>query len=408
MTLVELPLVLPPAVAGIGLLVAFGRFGLLHTGALPFTQAAVDARGHVRREPALRAPGDRGLRGGRPDPRRRLAHARRRAGADVLPRRAAARRRRPRAPARRSRSRAGSASSARRSCSPAACAAARRRCRSRSTRSSTSNFDDRARDQRAARDRQRRRSSSRSNCVLLATLSVDFTLPLRSFDLELALEVGGTVALVGPSGAGKTTVLRAIAGLRGRARAGSRSATTSGSTRRGGSSCAPDERRVGLVFQEYALFPHMSVRAERRLRRQGARRRAARAVPHRAPRAGAHRRSSRAASASASRSHARSRATRRCCSSTSRSRRSTRTPRRPCARELQRAAARARAADAPRHARLRGRGGARRPGRRDRRRALRQLATPAGARRAAGRRVRRVVHGREHAPRERRAAPATG
>ena len=39
-TAVELPLVLPPAVAGIGLLVAFSRTGLLHTG-LPFTQAAV-------------------------------------------------------------------------------------------------------------------------------------------------------------------------------------------------------------------------------------------------------------------------------------------------------------------------------------------------------------------------------
>jgi molybdate transport system permease protein len=39
-TLVELPIVLPPAVAGIGLLAAFGRAGLLHTG-LPFTQAAV-------------------------------------------------------------------------------------------------------------------------------------------------------------------------------------------------------------------------------------------------------------------------------------------------------------------------------------------------------------------------------
>ena len=39
-TLVELPIVLPPAVAGIGLLAAFGRAGLLHTG-LPFTQTAV-------------------------------------------------------------------------------------------------------------------------------------------------------------------------------------------------------------------------------------------------------------------------------------------------------------------------------------------------------------------------------
>jgi molybdate transport system permease protein len=39
-TLVELPLVLPPAVAGLGLLVAFGRTGLIHTG-IPFTEAAV-------------------------------------------------------------------------------------------------------------------------------------------------------------------------------------------------------------------------------------------------------------------------------------------------------------------------------------------------------------------------------
>src|SRR5205823_4445025 len=39
-TLVELPLVLPPAVAGIGLLATFGRFGLLHTS-IPFTQTAV-------------------------------------------------------------------------------------------------------------------------------------------------------------------------------------------------------------------------------------------------------------------------------------------------------------------------------------------------------------------------------
>jgi molybdate transport system permease protein len=40
MTAIELPLVLPPAVAGIGLLVAFGRMGLLHTS-IPFTQTAV-------------------------------------------------------------------------------------------------------------------------------------------------------------------------------------------------------------------------------------------------------------------------------------------------------------------------------------------------------------------------------
>ena len=48
----------------------------------------------------------------------------------------------------------------------------------------------------------------------MATLRLDHVaVPLRAFRLELSLEVASTLALVGPSGAGKTTVLRAIAGL---------------------------------------------------------------------------------------------------------------------------------------------------------------------------------------------------
>jgi ABC-type sulfate/molybdate transport systems ATPase subunit len=94
----------------------------------------------------------------------------------------------------------------------------------------------------------------------VAALSADFTLPLRSFQLELALEVDRTVALVGPSGAGKTSVLRAVAGL---------VRPSAGRIAFGGDAWfdakqnlfrKPDERRVGLVFQEYALFPHMTVR----------------------------------------------------------------------------------------------------------------------------------------------------
>jgi len=94
----------------------------------------------------------------------------------------------------------------------------------------------------------------------MAVLSTRLTLPLRSFDLELALEVAGTVALVGPSGAGKTSVLRSIAGLArpatGRIALGADVwfDSTARIWRR------PDERRVGLVFQEYALFPHLTVR----------------------------------------------------------------------------------------------------------------------------------------------------
>jgi molybdate transport system ATP-binding protein len=95
----------------------------------------------------------------------------------------------------------------------------------------------------------------------VAVLSADFALPLRAFRLEVTLQVGGTVALVGPSGAGKTSVLRAISGL---ARPAVGRIAVDGDTwfdAAAGVCRAPDERRVGLVFQEYALFPHMSVRA---------------------------------------------------------------------------------------------------------------------------------------------------
>jgi len=103
----------------------------------------------------------------------------------------------------------------------------------------------------------------------LDTLSLDIALPLRSFRLELALEVGSeTVALVGPSGAGKTTVLRAIAGLlrpeRGVVSCGSERWFDSGAR----VDLPPDERSVGFVFQDYALFPHLSV--ERNVRFAGA------------------------------------------------------------------------------------------------------------------------------------------
>ena len=63
-SLVELPIVLPPAVAGIGLLVAFGRFGLLGSD-LSFQPAGGDPRRDARRGPVLRPPGDHRVRGGR-------------------------------------------------------------------------------------------------------------------------------------------------------------------------------------------------------------------------------------------------------------------------------------------------------------------------------------------------------
>jgi ABC-type sulfate/molybdate transport systems ATPase subunit len=94
----------------------------------------------------------------------------------------------------------------------------------------------------------------------VATLRADFTLPLRAFALELSLDVSRTVALVGPSGAGKTSALRVIAGLaevpRGRV---SLDGEPWLDTERH-IALPPELRRVGLVFQDYALFPHLSVR----------------------------------------------------------------------------------------------------------------------------------------------------
>ena len=76
--------------------------------------------------------------------------------------------------------------------------------------------------------------------------------------VELSLRPGETLAIVGPSGAGKTTVLRAIAGLH--RPAGGR-ITCAGQVwfdAATGLHVPAHARRVGFVFQAYALFPHMT------------------------------------------------------------------------------------------------------------------------------------------------------
>jgi len=94
----------------------------------------------------------------------------------------------------------------------------------------------------------------------MASLRLDLSLPRRSFDLELALEVGReTVALVGPSGAGKTSVLRAIAGLARPARGTIACGDEVWFDAERRVDRRPEERSVGFVFQEYALFPHLTV-----------------------------------------------------------------------------------------------------------------------------------------------------
>ena len=73
-------------------------------------------------------------------------------------------------------------------------------------------------------------------------------------DIGLSIDDGEFVVLVGPSGCGKSTLLRMIAGL---------DAPTSGDIFIGGklvNALAPAERKIAMVFQSYALYPHMDVR----------------------------------------------------------------------------------------------------------------------------------------------------
>ena len=143
-------------------------------------------------------------------------------------------------------------------------------------------------------------------------LELDIRLPLRSFRLELALALGReTFALVGPSGAGKTTVLRAVAGL---ARPEPGRVVLDGEVlfdSACGIDLPPEERRVGFVFQDYALFPHMTVAQNVAYGSRKRHRRAARALPDRSSRGGSARRAvRRRAPAGRARARARARARR--------------------------------------------------------------------------------------------------
>jgi iron(III) transport system ATP-binding protein len=74
---------------------------------------------------------------------------------------------------------------------------------------------------------------------------------------SLCVDRGEVVALLGPSGCGKTTLLRLVAGFE---RPDSGSVEVAGRTVAGvGTWVAPEQRRVGMVFQDYALFPHLTV-----------------------------------------------------------------------------------------------------------------------------------------------------
>ncbi|UDM49716.1 ABC transporter ATP-binding protein [Cupriavidus sp. MP-37] len=77
--------------------------------------------------------------------------------------------------------------------------------------------------------------------------------------LSFSVARGHIACLLGPSGCGKTTVLRAIAGFEplqdGRIVLDGQTVSSSGTL------LAPEQRRIGMVFQDYALFPHLDVAA---------------------------------------------------------------------------------------------------------------------------------------------------
>ena len=89
--------------------------------------------------------------------------------------------------------------------------------------------------------------------IVLERLCKSFGTARVIHDVDLAIASGEFIVLVGPSGCGKSTLLRMIAGLE---------EITSGAVSIDGrviNDLAPAERNIAMVFQDYALYPHMSV-----------------------------------------------------------------------------------------------------------------------------------------------------
>jgi molybdate transport system ATP-binding protein len=88
--------------------------------------------------------------------------------------------------------------------------------------------------------------------------SVEVVRPAFTLSLDLEVAAGEIVAVVGPNGSGKTTTLRALAGLvrptSGSIQLGERTLDDTGA----GIHVEPRNRDIGVVFQDYLLFPHLS------------------------------------------------------------------------------------------------------------------------------------------------------
>jgi len=95
--------------------------------------------------------------------------------------------------------------------------------------------------------------------LVLRGLSKAYGETVAVAEANLDLERGAILALLGPSGCGKSTLLRLVAGFErpdtGTIELGGRTLAAPGQF------LPPEKRKVGLVFQDYALFPHLSVQA---------------------------------------------------------------------------------------------------------------------------------------------------
>jgi len=95
--------------------------------------------------------------------------------------------------------------------------------------------------------------------IIINNLTKKFGDVVAVNDVSLTIEPGTFLTLLGPSGCGKTTLLRCISGLEdpddGEIYIGDQLVYS----RKKGISLAPGKRDLGLVFQNYALWPHMTV-----------------------------------------------------------------------------------------------------------------------------------------------------